>query len=133
MKEITHIPVNLIQMSWKPNSHVPMHCGLVLGLSCVKGLIFSQSKTAYSSHIVINFTICGTFTIFYTDWMRERAKFVYELNLLKKIKHISYYYWYWGWILFFVKMENNLWCVFKIHTSVILIADVVIILWIYYL
>ena len=67
MNGLIHIPVNLIQMSWRPISLLAMHCGLVSGLSCVKGLIFSPSKTC-----------CGTsHTIWDMDWER---KLVYELK-----------------------------------------------------
>lgn len=74
MNGLIHIPVNLIQMSWRPISLLAMHCGLVSGLSCVKGLIFSPSKTC-----------CGTsHTIWDMDWER---KLVYEL----KKKHTTTY------------------------------------------
>ena len=53
MNGLTHIPVNLIQTSWRPISLLAMHCGLVSGLSCVKGLIFSPSKTCCgTSHTI---------------------------------------------------------------------------------
>ena len=72
MNGTIHIPVNLIQMSWRPSLIAAMHCGLVLGLSCVKGLIFSPSK---------RHTYCGHFTIWYMDWEREK-------NLCMKLKNI---------------------------------------------
>ena len=53
MNGLIHIPVNLIQTSWRPISLLAMHCGLVSGLSCVKGLIFSPSKTCCgTSHTI---------------------------------------------------------------------------------